>query len=137
MLNYINNYYFLYFFICISIIFLYGRYRCLNLNSHKDPLEISFIKKFSIDGWSFTHLFFFMIIGFVYPFSLYLSMFLGIIWELFETYVGYYKPNFLKGWGYCSTKKTKKIWWYGKWSDIIVNFIGFKTGQYIKLNKIY
>ena len=48
------------------LIFLYGRFRCLNKDNYKDPLENG-IKKTSLDGWSLTHLFFYMLIGFLYP----------------------------------------------------------------------
>ena len=130
-----DNYYYLYFFICISIIFLYGRFRCLNLNNYKDPLENG-IKKTSFDGWSLTHLFFNMLIGFLYPNTFILTLIFGILWELFETYIGLYEPSIFKNWGFCVSKdkKIKKKWWYGKLSDPIVNSIGFLIG--IKINEI-
>ena len=64
-------------------------------------------------------------------------MFFGCIWELFETYVGYYKPEQIKGLGFCDTFGSDgklKVWWYGKWSDLIMNFSGFVLGHYIKNN---
>lgn len=131
-----DKFYFLYFIICILVIFLFGRYRCMNIKKFRDPLETSFNKTVGIDGWSSTHLFFYMFIGYNYPKTFYLTTFFGILWELFETYVGIYKPSFLYGWGYCKKGKTKKVWWYGKYSDIIVNIIGFLIGQYIALSYV-
>ena len=123
--------YFLLFFVCVTSIFLYGRYRCNNNIKYKDPLTSNLINKTDLTGWSFTHLFFYMLIGYLYPNTLILTMCLGSLWELFEFYVGYYKPSYLKGWGFCFTYKANSIWWYGKWSDLIINFIGFVIGMYI------
>ena len=127
--NKIDNYYLFYFLICSIIIFSYGKFRTLNIKNFKDPLEINFLKSFSIDGWSLTHLLFYMLIGFQYPNSIYLTMTSGILWELFETYVGYFKPSLLKNFGFITDEK---MWWYGKFSDIIINFIGFKIGKNLK-----
>ena len=126
--------YFLLFFACSIFVIFYGRYRCVNIKNHKDILENMVIKRLAIDGWSISHLCFFMLIGFLYPNSLVLNMILGSIWELFETYIGYYKPDIIHGWGFCDTDKGIKTWWYGKFSDILVNFIGFILGSH--LNKL-
>lgn len=132
-----DNFYYLYFVICVSIIFLYARYRCFNLQNYKDPLEKTFYNKFNIDGWSITHLLFFLFIGYLYPNTFLLSFLFGIIWELFETYIGIYEPSIFKNWGFCESKnkKIKKKWWYGKISDPIINSIGFFIGSYLLINK--
>ena len=54
--------------------------------------------------------------------------------ELFETIVGIYKPELINGFGFQLTKSKYKVWWYGKWSDIVVNFIGFMLGSIIRKN---
>ena len=62
-------------------------------------------------------------------------MFFGVLWELFEFYYGYFKPQFLKGWGHCiSTDNNDSggLWWYGKISDLICNFTGFICGMYLR-----
>tara|TARA_Y100000389_G_scaffold67262_1_gene63549 strand:+ start:1602 stop:2036 length:435 start_codon:yes stop_codon:yes gene_type:complete len=130
-----DNFYYLYFLICIVIIFLYARFRCLNLDIYKDPLENG-IKNSSIDGWSSTHLFFYMLIGYKYPNTFILTLIFGILWELFETYIGLYEPKLFENWGFCNSKNKnlKKKWWYGKLSDPIINSIGFFIGM--KINKI-
>ena len=130
-------YYISLFVICVVVILFYSRYRCLNKESFKDPLESSIF--FILDGWSMTHLLFYMLIGYLFPNYLLLTTFLGILWELFEHYSGKYKPLWLSGWGNCHfTDKVKdnEGWWYGKWSDLFINTIGLLIGQYLKIGKI-
>ena len=128
-----DNYYYLYFLICTIIIFLYSRFRCLNLKNYKDPLKKSFYKKYKLDGWSSTHLIFYLLIGYLYPNTFLLTFIFGVIWELFETYIQIYEPTLFKNWGFCETSdgKLKKKWWYGKKSDIFVNTFGFLLGKYL------
>lgn len=128
----VDTTYFLLFFVCVISIFLYGRYRCINNIKNKDPLTNNLINKTDLTSWSFSHIFFYMLIGYLYPNTLVLTMCLGGLWELFEFYVGYYKPIDLENLGFCFTKQNS-IWWYGKLSDLIMNFIGFVMGMYISL----
>ncbi len=124
------------FIICPTLIFLYSRYRCLNKNSFKDPLEHSIF--LMLDGWSITHLLFYMLAGYIFPNYFLLTTLLGISWELFETYCGTYKPLWLSGWGNCifTDKVDNEDWWYGKWSDIFMNTLGLTIGQYLKIGHI-
>jgi hypothetical protein len=141
MINIFKNidiWYILIFIICVISILLYGRYSCIN-NNFKDPLQkslIPFIKNHDLDGWSGIHLIFYIIIGLLYPKTLILTMILSIIWEIFETWVKFIKPDFLKGYGFCKLSKNNiknnNIWWYGKWTDIIINLLGFMIGKYIR-----
>ena len=161
----IDYLYFILFFVCASTIILYGRYRCLNIDKYKDPLQFCFNETCDLDGWSITHLLFYMFIGYLYPQTLILTMFFSGLWELFEYYVGHYKPPFMENWGFClsdncaecekckdgsnvtdleNTKDLEKcekckngenikehVWWYGKYSDLLINFIGFIIGMSI------
>ena len=115
------------------MVFAYGKYRCDNIIKHKDILEFSLFKnsdKFGLDGWSVTHFSLFLLVGFFYSKVFVITMSLGILWELFETFVGIYKPEIIKGWGFCKLPGNKyKVWWYGKISDPIANFLGFITGS--------
>ena len=129
--------YILLFIICVVSIMGYSRYRCVNKKSFKDPLEKRIIS--ILDGWSMTHLLFYMLMGYLFPDYLILTMFFGVLWELFEHYSGKYRPKILSGWGNCHfTDKVEdnEGWWYGKWSDIIINFLGFLIGQYLKTGQI-
>jgi hypothetical protein len=135
--NGVDIFYFLIFIICVLVIFIYGRYRCLNTR-YKDPLQRKLFKKISghdLDGWSAVHFMFYLFVGFLYPSSIILTIILSIIWELFETWVGLTKPKFLENYGFCKVatdkKNNNKIWWYGKLSDIIVNLLGFLLGKNI------
>ena len=122
--------YYSYFLLSLAIILFYGKYRCNNA-SFKDPLEYSTIyEPLGIDGWSFSHLLFYMFIGFKYPDSFYTTMFIGILWEIFEFLNGKYKFKIFNDWGHC-INSDQKIWWYGKYSDILVNMIGFLIGKNI------
>ena len=132
-----NVIYCLFIIFCPLLIGLYGYYRCKNLETHNDLFGFSLFNNsqsdYGLDGWSLTHLFFYMLIGYLFPEKMVFTISLGIIWELFETYIGLYKPSIFKEFGFCSTDNSK-VWWYGKYSDILVNFIGFIIGQHLALN---
>jgi len=129
----INNYYYILFLIPLIFIFLYGNYRCTH-KTFKDPLEKT-IGINGLDGWSLTHFFFFMTVGYLFPYTIFQTMILGILWELFEHIYGKHRPGWLGGYGgACNNMATDKEhgnWWYGKWSDIMCNLIGFLIGSSI------
>ena len=133
-------YFYLLYIIPFILIVIYKKNNCSDINNHKDILEFEIFKgsvKYGIDGWSITHLLLFCIIGYIYPSTFIISMCIGSIWELFETYMGIYKSTQLKKWGFCDTFGSDgklKVWWYGKWSDIIMNLFGFILGHFIKNN---
>ena len=123
--------------IMISFIFtaasvvVYGKYRCDN-NKFKDPLLLK-LNINDLDGWSLSHIIYFLIMGYWFPNYFYFITGAGIIWEVFETYYGIYRPSFLKGFGHCASNMSRqKVWWYGKITDIICNIAGFYMGVYLK-----
>ena len=112
----------------VCFIFPYGKYRC-DHKEFKDPLETNII--LGLDGWSATHFFFFMLMGYLFPKTFFLSMSIGALWELFEHYYGKERPGWLGGYGDCNdlaTDKESGNWWYGKWSDLLCNSFGFLVG---------
>ena len=118
----------------LIFIFLYGKYRCEN-KTFKDPLEITLAE--GIDGWSITHLCWFICMGYIYPNEFIPALLVGIAWELFEHFYGVYRPGWLGGYGDCDDLSTDRLegnWWYGKWSDIACNVTGFLIGQYLNQN---
>jgi len=135
-----NIYYFILTISVVVSIGLYGKYRCDNIKHHTDVLEFSLYKdskKYGLDGWSITHFCFNFFIGYFFPKTFTLTILGGIIWELFETYVGIYKPSIIQNYGFCkslTSDNEDQIWWYGKWSDIIINIIGFLIGKYVSKN---
>jgi len=134
-LSRVDKGYVLLFLIPTLVVFAYGKYRCDYITKHKDILEFSLFpnsNKYGIDGWSITHFSLFLLVGYFYSKTFILSMTLGLLWELFETYVGIYKPKLIRGLGFCQLSSNRyKIWWYGKWSDPVFNLLGFLTGAYI------
>ena len=137
----INKWYWIFCFLIIATIFIYGKFRCM-YPKYKDILVPQYIK--GIDGWSLTHFCTFSVLGTLYPDTFLLSFILGISWEMFEILLGIIKPNFLKGItdchreysgnSYLSNDQKNGYWWYGKWQDIIFNTIGFLFGKYIIRN---
>lgn len=122
--------YFILFLLPLSFIFSYGKYRCTH-PSFKDPLE-KMIGIGELDGWSVSHFMFFMLVGYIYPNTIIQTFIMGIIWELFEHFYGEYRPGWLGGYGDCNNMATDKMngnWWYGKWSDILCNLVGFIIGK--------
>ena len=125
-----------YFVVCAVPIFMYGNYRCENPD-FKDPLQTK-LGIGDLDGWSLSHLLFFMFIGYHFKGKyLIAAFFIGVLWELFEHYYGEERPGWLGGYGDCDmrTDSLEGNWWYGKWSDIVMNLIGLVLGSHL-LKKI-
>ncbi len=110
----------------------YGKFRC-NHPNYKDPLETRITEDF--DGWSLTHFFLFMYVGHIRPDTFFFATLIGILWELFEHYYGEKRPGWLGGYGDCEmrTDRQNDNWWYGKYSDIVANSLGFFIGSQIPL----
>tara|TARA_B100001093_G_scaffold204157_1_gene196251 strand:+ start:114 stop:569 length:456 start_codon:yes stop_codon:yes gene_type:complete len=133
--KFLDKMYFFLLFLSVSFILFYGKYRCDHIKDHKDLLDFDIFKnsrKYELNGWSISHLLFYMLLGYLYHEVLFITMFLSIIWELLETFVGKYKPKFMDGWGFCQTeKKQTKVWWYGKFSDPFINLFGLLLGSHL------
>ena len=131
-LCHITHSYTLVFVIAIVAIGVYGNYRCKH-PQYKDVLETR-LGDTTLDGWSLTHFFFFGFVGYKYPHTLVLSLGLGVAWELFEHYYGKLRPGWLGGFGDCpnlqSDYNETGNWWYGKWSDVLLNTLGFLLGAW-------
>ena len=111
---------------CVSVIFLYGRYR-RDHPEFTDPLSIK-LPLYDLDCWSITHFCFNCLKGYLFPTMIAFAMSMGIIWELFELIYGRFQPKILNGLG---GNRTNGIWWYAKLSDPIVNLLGFSVGMAI------
>ena len=120
----------------IGSIFIYGNHRCQH-PEFKDPLEKPlFDEKLPwLDGWAYTHFITFFFIGlfadsYYYEYWL-VAVGLGITWEVFEHIVGEERPGWMGGYGGCNMATDKNEdgnWWYGKWTDVLINGIGFILG---------
>jgi len=117
--------------ICLGVvatIVVYGTIRCRG--TFKDPLTWSPVgppwNQF-LDGWGLTHLFFYMLLGYLYPAHLLFTMVLGIAWELVEmafkdhpfylTECQYQRA--VPGEGY-------EHWWVGRWQHLVMNLQNLK-----------
>jgi len=121
------------------IVFAYGDYRCKN-RDFKDPLEKQ-IGIGKLDGWSISHFLLFTVAGYLFPDKYVIALAIGCVWELFEHYSGKSHPSWLEGYGDCdklaSDKSDNGNWWYGKWTDIVMNTMGFTAGIYLKRKKAF
>jgi hypothetical protein len=124
----------------ISLVFIYQATMIyLEIPLSNDPLQHKlFDKNINITGWSATHFIVFAIAGYYGHKHIICLMLIGILWELIEvmlsfvTNVPFTDINIKK-----SLQNNRKInndnynWWYGSFSDIIVNFLGLMTGKYV------
>lgn len=80
-----------------------------------------------LNGWAISHFVFFAFIGYYFEDYFWEAMGLGIGWELYENYFEVLFPGVVKemdtDWG---------SWCYGCYEDIIMNFLGFRFGKWVK-----
>lgn len=114
-------------------IMLYGTYRCRS-TSFKDPFTGCVSKneklcKF-VDGWGIIHFFYFMILGFFFPEDLPTIFWMGVLWEMVESY-SHDHPFYLAECKYVISTDKDSGWWYGRWQDIVMNTLGMCCGYYL------
>ena len=127
---------------CVSMV------RCQFLK-FRDPLQYPLLDKSNIfsnisDGWSISHLILFLLLANIYPKEIMFLILIGILWELFELFLG--KSELFGFSSLTNSKILKKIgnnskckimtdehqsWWYAKWTDIILNNLGCLIGYYL------
>jgi len=117
---------------CVSIMFIfsYGKFRSIYPN-YKDPLMNS-LGLWNLDWWSIIHLTWYAYMGYQYPQCDLLVLGLGVGWEGFEHYLGKSRPAIMGGFGDCPDNiniQNHTHWWYGRFSDMVMNAIGFYTGS--------
>ena len=83
-----------------------------------------------IDGWSISHLLFFMFLGYLFPGEHLQYFMLGTIWEVLECALS---GSPLDQWSQDMglSVGADKHFWYGKESDIIMNMLGYTIGSSI------
>jgi len=100
-----------------------------------DPLirmESKYFGNF-LNGWTITHFIFFMYLGYYYPKCEKNVLILGIVWEFLEWSIGELFPILFPKLAF-NIDPFWTSWYYGKIEDIIMNYIGFKMGQYLSPN---
>lgn len=131
--------------IIVTFIFIFAGY--VMRGFIQDPMtKLTFfhIGTSRFDVWSLSHLILYMIFGYMFPDFFVEFLIIGAGWELFETI-----PCSNIFWKLmncpresctscrlnplCSTMKRidNCDYWYGKWSDIAVNMLGFVIGSTI------
>jgi hypothetical protein len=104
------------------LIFIYGVIRCKKVL--KDPL-LNYVPGTKIDGWSMSHFLLYAFLSYLFPTKWVYLFGAGAAWETFE-YISELNPELTEGIGNCSTGET---WWFGQWSDILMNSLGIATGK--------
>lgn len=122
----------------------YSKYRCKNPN-FVDPLTRGSSICSFCDGWSISHFLFYMLLGYKFPKELVFTMILGIMWEGVEwatSRTNWKILSSMRGVSQCNVsgegsteERTDTIgdhWFYAKFSDLILNFLGFMIGIKLK-----
>lgn len=77
-----------------------------------------------LDCWSASHFVLYTIIGFMFPHLWGIVLTVSVLWEVFE-FIG----------GRCERVITgRQVYWRGRWSDLLVNLVGFVLGAAIRLS---
>ena len=117
-------------FIFLYIILFY----ILGISVGSDPFlwepSIKYLSRY-LNIWTLSHFFFFAWIGYHYPDCLEAAMVYGIAWETFEFSLGEFFPKFFPKIAN-RIDPTWTLWYYGRYEDIIMNFLGFVVGKYFK-----
>jgi|ETNvirnome_6_100_1030635.scaffolds.fasta_scaffold02491_7 hypothetical protein len=114
----------------------YSKYRCKNSN-FTDPLTRGSSICSFCDGWSISHFLFYMLLGYKFPKELVFTMILGLIWESVEwatSHTNWKILSSMRGVSQCNvgTDTIGDHWFYAKFSDLILNFLGFMIGIKLK-----
>ena len=112
----------------VLFIFSYGQYRSQN-PTYIDPLMLG-IGVGDLDGWSITHFCWFGLMGYLFPTKAIEVLGMGAVWEGTEWCLGEVRPAVMGGFGDCPNNinaKRHEKWWYGRFSDLIINTLGFFT----------
>ena len=120
--------------LAVLSICVYGYLRCRV--GFRDPLSTK-LHVWDLDGWSLSHLILFTFIGYAFPGTLtgLIAFACGTAWEGIEHVLGKSRPSWLGGWGDCEAAEFAKEnanWWFGRYSDIIVNGGGILLGNYMR-----
>ena len=123
--------------ICLAavvIIGVYGQMRCRI--RFIDPLSTK-LGVGDLDGWALTHFALFSVLGYMAPGTKLatVAFSMGVAWEICEHWLGKARPAWLGGWGGCDAKEFEKHyanWWFGRWSDLVMNGSGLLVGNMIR-----
>lgn len=83
---------------------------------------------FNLTTWSFTHFFYHSLFGYMFPDQFMCLLLMGVAWELFEFSLGMLDSCFN-----ISKRFKDEGYWYGRWSDILMNTLGFTVGYALQM----
>ena len=135
----IDNIYFD-FLVIVVVIHIYGiLLYALNMNKDDDILIKIRSPVFSnfLNGWCITHFIFFTYIGYKYPDYLVFSMVAGASWEIYESmlskvFVNIFPEVANKIDPDMSRMHKISSWCYSSYEDIIMNYLGFIFGRFLR-----
>lgn len=122
--------------LCVLFIVLYGAW--LRWAGRPDVLERRLVEQpAGLDGWGLAHVFFFGLLGFLYPRRHAQFLLVGVAWELIESLLG--QTNLrcggsrlqLIGDTDAAGRPTGKedAYWYGRSSDVLMDVVGYTLGS--------
>ena len=110
--------------LCVAAILAYSNYRCSSRSRYfRDPL-LTKLGVWDLDGWSLTHVLFYVLLGYLFPTQFVPLMAAGVLWELTESHI----MTRLSARGKCAEMESSS-WWFGRLSDIPMNALGFYLGR--------
>ena len=112
---------------------IYGHIRCKV--GFRDPLSIK-LNLGDLDIWSLTHLGLFAMVGYMFPGAVLgiVAFACGVMWEITEHFFGKSRAK-IRVWGHCPAAEFQNdntSWWFGQYSDIIVNGMGLLLGNVMR-----
>lgn len=119
------------------IVLILSYFKCKNIISNKYDIltksynftNYKFLNEY-VDGWGLSHLLLYGIMTFIYPNQWHFIFLIGVVWEIIEIILSYipifkcYLLNYGRG------QVTE--WWYARFEDIIMNWLGIIIGYYLK-----
>jgi len=138
------KYYTYYAGLCLVIILCYFIYltggNVTNADHSADAAEndvmnvtVFTVFKEAINGWSISHIMFYIGAGFLFPNCWKMFIILGILWELLECIVGTMYKSGLTESSEINNDKAYQVFWEGRWSDLVMNTIGFIIGFILRV----
>ena len=95
-----------------------------------DFISINKTKSLIFNGWTISHLILNAIVGYIFPNEIYISIILGIIWEIYEYIYSLNFPILINLYKHICKNSPEKIILYNPY-DFIINIIGILIGKYL------
>lgn len=107
----------------------------------QEPMKATWltVPSFNIDAWSGTHFAFFAFMGYHFPGHFWHFFAIGVVWEMFEdwlcadtgTQLADCTRKHSHWWPSLWCKGIQDGYWYARFSDPLLNSLGYLTGMYL------